>query len=262
MRCNHCNARLGIHDLWCVSCGKQTPAVKNDLSALKSIKETWAHYAEFTSKNIPAAAYSVFFGVLPIVALLWLFNSLIQFEPNSSLGMIGVMLLKALGFSIFVPFVFLPLAAINPQDGYLIPKESLPGVFKRYFSYFCLAVISALYYILIYLICFGLPNFGSDPILRLVWIVLANYWLGIIIPVPALMELRELSALKALALSYRHIHDLRWNLYLLALVLVVMNAIAFSLLTVGLMISIPFSLFVIRDYTQKLIDFELLEYRR
>ena len=262
MRCNHCNARLGIHDLWCVTCGKQTPVVKNDLSALKSIKETWMHYTEFKSKNIPAAAFSVFLGIIPIVALIWLFNSLFQYETSSSLSMIGMMLLKGLGYSIFIPFVFLPLAAINVHDDYVISKEALPGVFKRYFSYFCLAAMSAFYYILIYLICFGLPNFGSDPILRLVWIVLVNYWLAIVIPVPALMELRELSAFRALAQSYRHLHDIRWNLYLLALVLFIMNILAFSLLIVGLMLSIPFSLFIIRDYTQKTIDYELFEYRR
>ncbi len=32
MRCKHCNARLAAHDMWCVKCGKQSPAVITDLA--------------------------------------------------------------------------------------------------------------------------------------------------------------------------------------------------------------------------------------
>ncbi len=32
---------------------------------------------------------------------------------------------------------------------------------------------------------------GSDPILRLVWLVLVIYWLAILLPVPVLMNVRK-----------------------------------------------------------------------
>ncbi len=262
MRCNQCNARLGSHDLWCVNCGRQTPNVKQELSAIKSIRETWLNYEAYKTKNIPAAAISVLFGVLPLVLLIWLFNTVLAMEADSSMGLIKNMLIKALGYSVFVPIIIVAFAGIARNEGYSLSVDIIKSAIKRYHIYFGVAAVSSLYYILIYLICFGLPNFGSDPILRLVWIVLANYWLAIIIPVPALAELKEISVLKALSLSYRHFHDVRWNLYLFALILLMINALALAFFVIGLVVTIPFSVFAIRDYTQKLIDFELLDYRR
>ncbi len=40
MRCKYCNARLAVHDIWCMQCGKQTPVIKNELYAMKSFSET------------------------------------------------------------------------------------------------------------------------------------------------------------------------------------------------------------------------------
>jgi hypothetical protein len=122
-----------------------------------------------------------------------------------------------------------------------------------------------LFYSFIYLICFGLPNFGSLPILRLVWLVLVNYWIAIALPAVVLMEQFNWSPWFAIQKSYKHFHDLRWNIFLLALVLTFANLIAlglFFLLLIPLVFTLSLSLFAIRDYVRLLVDFELLDYRR
>ena len=115
---------------------------------------------------------------------------------------------------------------------------------------------------LFYIICFGLPNFGSDPILRLVWIVLLNYWAAILLPVPMICETLNVNAFKGIRISIRHLQDVRWNIYLLVLVLGFINVLALFMFVFGLLITIPLTWYAIRDYTYTLIDFELLEYQR
>lgn len=262
MRCKHCNAKLAEHDIWCVNCGRQTSLPQTELSALASLKQTWSQFAPVRSRSVPAAGLSILLGVIPVAALIWLFANYIELPATTGIQTVFSLLVKAIAFSIFVPFVLLGFKAAADTSGHDVGLSLFKRSLRSYPKYFMFSLVSALYYALIYVVCIGLPKFGSDPILRLVWIVLLNYWVAIALPALILMELRELGPLSALRLSYRHFHDLRWNIWLMGLILGALNLIAFALLLVGLVITIPFSWFVIRDYTRRLVDFELLEYRR
>jgi hypothetical protein len=77
-------------------------------------------------------------------------------------------------------------------------------------------------------------------------------------PVPTLMERNKLNAWNAVKISYRHFHVVRWQIYLMALILVLLNVLAMTLLVLPLLIILPFSWFAIQDYTAKLLDFELI----
>jgi hypothetical protein len=163
---------------------------------------------------------------------------------------------------VFAPFLLVAFAHVGKREDYQISLKDYGAALKQYPKYLLLGLGTGFYYALIYLICFGMPSFGSDPILRLVWVVLVNYWMAIILPVPALMEIKEIGVFRAIRLSYRHFHDIRWNLYLMALLLGILSSVATTLLLVGLLYMIPFFWFSVRDYTRKLIEFELLEYHR
>ena len=262
MRCKHCNAKLAEHDIWCVNCGRQTPLPQTELSAIASIKQTWTNFAPVQSRSVPAAAISVLLGLIPIAVLVWLFGNYIDLPGGTGLQTIFSLLIKAFSYSIFLPFVLLGFKPACVNNSHIVSLPEMKQALKRYPAYFLFSLISALYYALIYVICIGVPNLGSDPILRLVWIVLLNYWVAIALPVLVLMESKGIGPFAAIRLSYRHFHDLRWNIWLMGLILLALNALAFGLLLVGLVITIPFSWFVIRDYTRRLLDFELLEYRR
>jgi hypothetical protein len=91
-----------------------------------------------------------------------------------------------------------------------------------------------------------------------VWIVLINYYLALVLPVPVLMERKQLSFWAAFRVSYKYFHVVRWNIYLLALVLIVLNLVGFMLILVPLVITVPLSWYAIRDYTDLLLDFEII----
>jgi hypothetical protein len=262
MRCKYCNAKLAQHDIWCVECGKQTEVVKKDLSALGSLAQTYRKYRPEMATAVPGAAFAVICGVIPILVLIWMFNSIISLESTTALKMLISLGIKAVSISIFVPFVLIGFKAISQSTSYHISLKDMLSALKAYPRYLGFTLISAFFYALFYVVCFGLPNFGSLPILRLVWIVLVNYWVAIVLPAPVLMELHNLSPWAAVKKSYRHFHDVRWNTYLLALCLVLLNMAATVLLLFPLIFTLPLSLFAIRDYTNRLIEFELLDYRR
>jgi len=283
MRCKHCNGRLAAHDMWCAHCGRQTPMVTSDLAATRSIRETWQGYKGNLSLGAPLGAVSVILGVLPMMLLTRMFPVLMSFDVSTAAGLLADLAVKAILLGIFFPFTLIGFSAVCRWTGHKPEKTNMKELFTAYPRYLGLAMISALYYALIYIICFGLPKFGSDPILRLVWIVITQYWMVLVLPVPVMMELQKLSAIPALRLSYRHFHVVRWNMYLLLLILGLVNALpigisalitasAFTaagavklLLLVPALLSLtplaftlPFSWLAVRDYSRRLLDYELL----
>ncbi len=265
MRCKYCNARLASHDLWCVDCGRQSPAVKNELSALNSLAATYKEQKKVFSSSVPGFAFAVILGLIPICVILNLFHSIISLDNNTITGTFINHLVKAIAFSVFVPFILISFKPVCKHDKYQLSLSEMFSALREYPRYFIFSLINALFFALIHLICYGVPGFSSHPILRLVWLVLVNYWLAIAIPALVLMEELPASAWSAIKKSYRHFHDVRWNIYLMVLVLGVLNLIAlllFFLLFVPSVLMLSLSVFALRDYIRRLVDFELLEYRR
>ncbi len=261
MRCKKCNARLAAHDIWCMSCGSQSPIVKTELSAMASLRASYEKLQGKWSEYVPVSSIAIILGLIPIMVLLYILNFVISLDNRSDIQYLLNLIVKSILFGIFVPMVLLPFSKIGTNRDYSLKLGSVADFIKPYGRYLIFSLINTLYFVLIHIICFGLPGFASDPILRLVWIVLLNYWVAIVLPVPILMEHKQINPLRAILLSYLHFHDLRWNIYLLALVLIGINALAFILAVFPLLFTLPLSYFAIRDYTLKLIDYQLLEHR-
>ncbi len=264
MRCKYCNARLAVHDIWCMQCGKQTPVIKNELYSMKSFSETWKAYKSKMSSSLPGAGFAIILGLIPIAVLIWLFSGIIQLECNTATQMLLNLLIKSLAFSLFIPFILIAFNPICKHNDYHLKLSEMFSALRSYPRYFLWTLINALYFCLIYIICFGLPNFASAPILRLVWLVLVNYWVAIALPSLVLMEEMSYNPWKAIKKSYQHFQDVRWNIYLLVLVLAILNALGclfFWLLLIPEALILPLSLYALRDYSRRLIDFELLNYR-
>ncbi|GAB1365490.1 hypothetical protein MASR1M36_03610 [Candidatus Cloacimonadaceae bacterium] len=265
MRCKYCNARLASHDLWCVDCGRQSQAVKNDLSAMASLAATYKKQRQSFSSSVPGFAFAVILGLIPICAVLYLFHSIISLDSNTVVGTFVNHLVKAIALSVFIPFILIAFKPICGKDNYSLGLSEMFSALRDYPRYFAYSLINALFFALIHLICYGVPGFSSHPILRLVWLILVNYWLAISVPALVLMEELPASAWAAIKKSYRHFHDVRWNLYLMVIVLGLMNLFAlllFFLLFVPSVLMLSLSVFALRDYVRRLIAFELLEYRR
>lgn len=257
MRCSHCNSRLADHDVWCMNCHRQSGLVRNELAAILSLKRTWDAYKQVRGQNVPLATPAILLGMIPLAIIVWVLNTSLALPSDTALKLVLAMIVNSAVLSIFIPFTLIGFKAVCEVPGYEAGKSLLASALKAYPRYLVFSLLNCLYFVVIYLICFGFPGFGSDPILRLVWLVLINYWVALVLPVPVLMERRKLSFLKALRLSYRHFHVVRWNIYLLSLVLFVINALAGLLFIVPLVITLPLSWFAIRDYTDLLLDYEL-----
>ncbi len=261
MRCKHCDARLAPHDFWCANCGKQTQVINKDLSAWASLTKTWQKYLPHKGVNIPAAAFAIIAGVVPILLLLFLLNASghLNLSQDQATGdLLLNLLLMAAAITVFLPMLLLPYKEVCAASGHSLVFKNLLHSLRQYPRYLFLSVISVLFFVIVYLICFGLPNFSSDPILRLVWIVLVNYFLALFLPVPVLMERLEASPWKAFKISYKNFHVVRWQLYLLALVLILINLAATTLAMVLLLFTLPLSWFAVRDYTDLLLHYEII----
>ena len=250
MRCPHCNEKTANHDLWCVKCGKQTELVSKDLSANKSLNESWAKYKTVRGRNMPVGIISALTGMIPMFLLIWLLNYVII-----ELSKWQLMILSNIVWLFFIPIMLVPFQAVCKKDNYEIDMRDFFASFKSYFKYLIFSLSSILFYLAIFYICKG------DPILNLVWLVLVIYWIAIILPVPVLMERYKLNAFNAIKMSYKHAGDVRWNIFLMVIILAVANILATLFFVVGLAIAVPFTWFAVRDYVDKLIDYEVFEIR-
>jgi hypothetical protein len=220
--------------------------LSKDLSALNSLKNTWIKYKSELSKNIPLGFYGAITGVLPL--LICLLSTMFLLSENS------LLISTVLPISIFImisPVLLVPFRAVCKSTNYHIDTIEIKNSLKAYGNYLILNLLTTIYYIVIYLLCKG------DPILNLVWLVLALYWIAITVPIPVLMERYQINSLKALALSYRRAGDVRWNLFLLVVILFVINILALLFLFIGLIITLPYTWYAIRDYVDKMIEFEV-----
>jgi len=246
MRCPHCNEKIASHDLWCIKCCRRTNIISKDLSALNSLKVSWVKYKKVKGSNLPVGILASLTGIIPLLVILWILNYTLPVVPKWQF-----MAISSIVWLFFLPVIIVPLSAVCKKDNYHLDVKDFFSSFTRYMKYFSLMLITVIYYIIIFYVCTG------DPILNLVWLVLILYWISIIIPVPIIMERFKCNAFKAIALSYKHAGDLRWNIFLMGIVLTLANVLAAVLLVVGLSITIPFSWFAIRDYVDKMIEYEI-----
>jgi hypothetical protein len=246
MRCQHCNEKLAPHDLWCIKCGKRTEALSKELSAVKSLKETWKKYKPVKGHNLPVGIIATLTGIIPLAVLIWILNFALPDMPVWQLTTMNAVI-----WTFFIPVLLVPFKVICSIDDEKVSTLGFFTSFKSYPNYFFLTFLSVLFYVIIFFLCKG------DPILNLVWLVLVLYWIAIVMPVPVLMMSYSINAWKAVKMSYKHGGDVRWNIFLMVLILAIINAIAAVLFVIGLAITVPFTWFAIRDYVYKMIELEV-----
>jgi hypothetical protein len=248
MRCQNCNEKTAPHDLWCVKCGKRTDVLGNELSAVKSLANTWKIYKQSKGNNLPVGIIAALSGVIPLFLLLWLMNYTLP-----SMHLWQFIIIHTFVWTLFIPVLLVPFESVCKRDDMKIDIKSFFSAFKSYGQYVLFSFISAVFYVIIFFVCQG------DPILNLVWFVLVLYWIAIVLPVPVIMQRYNLGAGKAIFMAYKNAGDVRWNIFLMAIILTLVNLLAVALFVVGLSVTIPFTWYAIRDYSDKLIEFEVFE---
>jgi hypothetical protein len=235
MRCPHCNEKTAVHDIWCNKCNKQTDVLSNELSAIKSLRATWKNYTAIKGHNYPVGILTALTGWIPAIAIIWLLNFAFPELPKWQ-----SILISNLVWLFFVPVLLLPFAMVSKKDDYVFSIKDLFASCGAYSKYLLFSLASVIFYLILFFVCKG------DPILNLVWLVLVVYWLAIVFPVPILMERLKINTFTAIRLAYIKAGDVRWNIFRMIIVLLV-----------GLVITLPFTWMAIRDYTDKLIEYEV-----
>lgn len=246
MRCKNCSERVAIHDLWCLKCGHRTSIISKDLSVIESLNFSWRKYKLDKGKNLPVGIWGSLLSVIPALLLIIGF----YFFSQESYSWI-VVVIRNIIWLLFIPMLFIPFNSVCKKEGYHLTVKDYFSGFSLYPKYLFLSLLNVIYYLLIYYLCKG------DPILNLVWLVLVLYWIPIILPVPILMERYNLSVINAIVLSYKKASDLRWNLFLLAIMVFLSLILSVVMLLIPLTIILPFSWYAIRDYVDKLIEYEV-----
>ena len=146
MRCDYCNVRLAIHDRWCVNCGKQTNIIKTDLSALKTISETWKEFNIHKTQDIPIGGFSVLFSILPIAIIVYIFHTYFKTDTITITSFCNHMLLKSALLLLFVPFSLIGFNAIFKTDNYSLNLKHMLQSLKTYPKYFLFTLITIVYF--------------------------------------------------------------------------------------------------------------------
>jgi hypothetical protein len=248
MRCTYCNEKLASHDLWCINCGRRTEVLSNSLAATKSLNESWKKYKSFKGQNLPVGIWSVLLGILPLILIIWFLYYGLPELPTWQ-----TMLIRNIVWLFFTPVLLVPFRAVCRKADYQITVKEYFASFASYPQYLMLTLLSVIYYLIIYYVCKG------DPILRLVWLVLVFYWIAILFPVPILMERYKKNAFSALTISYKKAGDLRWNMFLALIILFIANVLAGIIFLIGLTVILPFTWFAVRDYVDKMIEYEVFD---
>jgi hypothetical protein len=236
MKCKHCKKVIEDDAVWCRECGTETGVVAERYSAAGTLREDWTTLR--STRSYPFAIFYVLAILAPITvaAILtghhyWL-NNLVMLP--------------------LVPFALIPFAI--PLGNGRITIGDFTSHLRTYPRYLALTLIAEVYFFALKVICTGKPLFffAADPILHLVRLVMVLYGLTIILPA---LSLLEMGVGRALWTAYKGGADTRWQQFFILFLLALLNVVAAIPVGLGLLITVPFSFYTIRRYTERLSRF-------
>lgn len=276
MICKKCKAKCEENDIYCPACGHPTGIVKGQLSAIKFFFSEYSQNRQNFSRHIGYSFLVLLLGILPVSITIW-FSYNTNFIESSLLRYF----ISNLAFLIFIPLILIPFS--NKKQ--FAQDSNKPADFfsdlKSYGKYFVLTLIGILYLMFFKFICQG------DAILNLVRLVMVIYGVAIILPVPYLLEDKEMKLIPAVKKAYHFAkHTVRWQYFFLSSLLFLLNIsgliVAFivfrfkffsdamtiitHLISIGisafwLMYTLPFTWNTILNYTRFLDKQRILDYQ-
>ena len=233
MKCKECKKDMDDLAFFCTNCGTETTIIKDKLSAKQAIHETWSEIKKDKSKAYIFSIFYVLIILLPISAAAYMLRDK-YFILNGTL-------------TLLIPLAFIPFEFSGITDfsigNYLKSLKSYP-------KYLLFTLINIIYFFVIKIVCTGKPvfSFVFDPILHLVRLVLVLYWIAIIIPVPFIMNRYNINPFKAVYAAYKGGAETRWQQFFIATIMFTYLAVSALLLGFGLLVTIPLTFLVIRQY--------------
>jgi hypothetical protein len=241
-----CNEQLAEHQIFCHKCGTSTKALNTDLSFSQNRRETWAEFTKIKAKYYTFAIFLIVI-VFSLLGLSIIYGSKYYWYNNLALLFI-------------IPFALIPFS---------FPPDFMKSPFKikfffshlKYYPIFWFfTLMNILFYFFLKIICTGfLLNLATDPILHWVRLILAIYWIVIVMPAPLLIIRRKMNPIKAIIICYKAGSETRWQQFFVLLYLLAINFVGLLPFGLGLLVSIPFSYVLIERYYQKMEEYELFD---
>jgi len=240
--CSRCDTKLGANQIYCYECGEPTVVLREDLSAFKTIKQVWEKSKQNRGANYGFVIF-YFFALLIPLGVIVLYTHADYYIHN--LLLLLLLPLLFIPFSMNISDVYKPLTI----KGYLTELRSYP-------KYFLFILLNILYFFVLKVI-----TSSVDPILNLVRLIMVLYWLSIVVPFPVLLAHKKVNSLKGLYLVYRGSRETRWQQFFIYVFCTLINIVGASLVGIGLLITIPFSIAIVKSYYLKMDNLELFAER-
>ncbi len=213
MKCKFCGLTIIGDPTFCKGCRKSTGLLRNELSAIKSLR--------FSFGNVKWKEHRLLSALLLLPFLAFVF-SLFFFDY----------LPYYCGLVVFLLLFLSPLA----QD-----KVWLKKIYR--FVPFSLTFVA--YIFLLRLICQG------DPILNLVYFIMCNYGLSLSLPIVYKLG-KGCSLRQSFSWSFKTIKESRWQQMFLLWALFALNLLAILPVGLGLFFTLPLSYHAISHYGEQL----------
>ncbi|MCF7910921.1 MAG: hypothetical protein K9M99_00205 [Candidatus Cloacimonetes bacterium] len=235
----YCNASLHPHQIYCHVCGHATPALKTDLAASQNFSSTWQEHKKEYTRSLGLGLFITLAFIIPLAILTYIFRG------NYWITNLVVLLLT--------PFILVPFA--QKED---IAFSGYLSNLKYYPQFLVLVLIAELYFFALKVICTGfLLDIMVDPVLHIVRLIMVLYGIACALPVPVLMVEKNLNPLKAIIISIKAGHETRWQQFFISLQILIANLAGALCLLAGLLVSVPLSYKLIRNYYLHMVEYEL-----
>jgi len=116
--------------------------VTNDLSAIASLARTWKSFKQYKGGNVPAAAFSIILGIIPVAVLMVMFHSfglLDLAEITNTPKLLLNLLIVSFSVGVFIPFILMPFQPVTKTDNYTIGFADMEKAMSPYPRYLLLA---------------------------------------------------------------------------------------------------------------------------
>ncbi|RLC50790.1 MAG: hypothetical protein DRH89_03880 [Candidatus Cloacimonadota bacterium] len=241
-----CNAQLAEHQIYCNKCGTATKALSTGLSAKQNRTEAWQQFKEIKSKYYP-------FAIFMILAVFSFIGASVVLGTRH-------FLYNNLALLFIVPLALIPFSFEKDFINYPFTIGMFFKHLKHYPKYFLFVLINILWFIFLKILCTGaFIHIATDPILHEVRLILALYWIVIMLPAPILMIRRKMNPIKAMILCYKATAETRWQQFFIVFYLAVINLIGLATAGLGLLVTIPFSYILIERYFLRMDEYELFD---
>ena len=235
----YCNETLHQHQIYCHVCGQATPALKTDLAASQNFSSTWQDHKKEYVKSLGLGSLLTLLFIIPLAILTYIFRD------NYWITNLVVLLIA--------PFLLIPFA--QKED---LTFSSYGSNLKYYPQFLLLVLIAEVYFFVLKVICTGfLLDIMVDPVLHIVRLIMVFYGIACALPVPVLMVEKKINPFKAIILSIKAGHETRWQQFFISIQILIANLAGAVCLLAGLLVSMPLSYKLIRNYYLQMEEYEL-----